>query len=251
MNDRADQGVTAGGVSFVDVIVKPRTYRNIVYLLLGLPLGTIYFTVLVTGISVGLSMLIVALVGIPILIGLWYVVRAFMTFERGLAVGLLEADIAPLSPMPTWTGGLWARFKALVRDRPTWLGVGYLLLRFPAGIATFVVAVTLIATSLSLTFAPTYMWTSDDLTWAGREFDPFPWSFALVPIGVVATFVSLHLMNALAFACGRWTEKSLGDRRPTASPRSTDRIDLTTRAPSADRREAAGTAETEQATIQG
>jgi hypothetical protein len=209
------------------VIAKPQTYRNILYLLLGLPLGTLYFTVLVTGWSVGLSMLIVALSGIPILIGLWYLTRGFMSLERGLAVALLEVDVAPLSPVPTWTGGLWQQFKVLMRDRPTWRGVSYLLLRFPAGIATFTVAVTLVATSLGLAFAPTYMWTSDNLTWAGTTFDSFAWSFALVPVGIVLAFVSLHLMNALALACGRWAKASLGSTPAPEASRKRTEIDLT------------------------
>ena len=40
--------------------------------------------------------------------------------------------------------------------------------------------------------------------------DPYPWSFVLVPIGIIMTFVSLHLMNALATLCGRWTRSALG-----------------------------------------
>ena len=43
------------------VIVQPQSYRNVAYLLLGLPLGTMWFTVLVTGVAVGVSMLVVAL----------------------------------------------------------------------------------------------------------------------------------------------------------------------------------------------
>ena len=33
---------------FFGVIARPRSYLNLLYLLLGLPLGTLYFTVLVT-----------------------------------------------------------------------------------------------------------------------------------------------------------------------------------------------------------
>ncbi len=210
MDDRRDRSEVGERTRFFGVIAEARSYRNILYLLLGLPLGTLYFTVLVTGVSVGVSMLIVALVGIPILMGLWYVVRGFMGFERGLAVGLLDVEIAPIARAPDMTGGLWTRFKAMIRDRPTWKGFWYLMLRFPVGVATFTVAVTLMAVSLGMAFAPLYMWASDDLTWGGWTFDPYPWSFALVPIGIVSTFVSLHALNLLADACGRWTRASLG-----------------------------------------
>lgn len=223
---------------FFGVIAKPQSYRNILYLLLGLPLGTLYFTALVTGGSVGLSMLVVALLGIPILIGLWYVIRGFMAFERGLAVGLLDVEIAPLPPAPPVTGGLWQRFKALWADRPTWLGISYLLLRFPVGVATFTVAVTLVSTSLGLAFAPTYAWTNDEQTWGSWTFDPFPWSFALIPVGIVLVFVSLHVMNAIAAACARWARASLGGTPAAgAERRGNDQIDLTTPLPPGSRQE--------------
>jgi hypothetical protein len=216
------------GNSFWGVAVKGQSYRNILYLLLGLPLGTLYFTVFVTGASVGLSLMVLALVGIPLLIGLWYVIRSLMSFERGLATLLLEVDIAPLPAAPRVTGGLWKRFVALWSDRGTWRGIQYLVLRFPAGIATFTIAVTLTATSLAMAFAPTYMWSSDDLTWADRTYDPFPWSFALVPVGIVFFFVSLHVMNALATVSGRWARYSLGDTCPPVSKTGDiERIDLT------------------------
>ena len=40
------------------VFVKPQTYLNILYLLLAFPLGIAYFVFLVTGFSLGISLLI-------------------------------------------------------------------------------------------------------------------------------------------------------------------------------------------------
>ena len=195
---------------FFGVIARPRSYLNLLYLLLGLPLGTLYFTVLVTGFSLGIGLMVLALLGIPILIGLWYVVHAFMQLERSMAVGMVGARIPPVSPLPAWPGGLWTHFKNFMGHGPTWKGIGYLLLRFPAGIATFTVAVTLVSVSLGMLFAPVYMWTSDDVTWASTTFDPFWWSFLLVPIGAVLVFVSLQIMNALATVCAQWAGWSIG-----------------------------------------
>ena len=45
---------------FFGVVAQPDSYRNIAFLLLGLPLGTIWFSVLVTGASVAVSMIVVA-----------------------------------------------------------------------------------------------------------------------------------------------------------------------------------------------
>lgn len=203
---------------FFGVIVRPRSYLNILYLLLGLPLGTLYFTVLVTGLSLGIGLMVLALIGIPILIGLWYVVHAFLQLERALAVGLVGVDVPPIDPLPTWPGGLWRHFKHFMGHAPTWKGIVYLLLWFPVGIATFTVAVTLVSTSLAMTFAPVYMWAGDDVTWGSWTFDPFWWSFLLVPVGIVLGFASLHVMNALATMCAKWTSWSIGSHEPTERP---------------------------------
>ncbi len=210
-----------GRDGFFGVIVRPRSHLNLLYLLLGLPLGTLYFTVLVTGFSLGIGLMVLALIGIPILIGLWYVVHVFMQLERAMAVGMVGVDIAPIDPPPAWPGGLWRHFKRCMGHAPTWKGIAYLLLRFPVGIATFTTAVTFIATSLAMTFAPVYTWTADDQTWGSWTFDPFWWSFLAIPVGIVLVFVSLHLMNALATVCAKWTRWSIGGHQSTELPAPT------------------------------
>lgn len=217
MNDPDERGRNG----FFGVIIRPRSYLSILYLLLGLPLGTTYFTILVTGFSLGLGLMVLALIGIPILIGLWYVVQACLQLERAMAVGLVRVDIEPVDPLPAWPGGLWRHFKRFMGHVPTWKGIVYLLLRFPAGIATFTIAVTLVSTSVAMAFAPAYMWTSDDLTWGSWTFDPFWWSFLLIPVGLVLIFVSLHVMNALAVVCARWTRWSVGGHRAAELPAPT------------------------------
>lgn len=196
------------------VAADPQTYRNVLYLLLAFPLGTFYFVFLVTGITVGVGLIVVALVGIPILIGVVIASRTFMVFERSLASALLGTDIPPIAVMPAAAGSWWARLTALRRDRVTRTGMAYLLLKFPVGIATFTAAVTLISTSVGLAAAPAYMWTSGELNWGDWTFDPFLWSWILVPIGIVLAFVSLHLMNAMADAFGRWTRRWLSGSEP-------------------------------------
>ena len=193
---------------FFGVVAEPRSYLNIVYLLLAFPLGTFYFVFLVTGLSLGFG-LIITLVGIPILLlvlsGSWVLCR----FERQVAITLLNEDI-PLSVSRPASGGLWSRVKALLKDRVTWTGVLYLFLKFPLGIVTFTIAVTLIAVTVGLLAAPTYMWTSDPLVWGSWSFDPFPWSWILTIIGIPMVFISLHLLNAIAVVFGRMTRVMLG-----------------------------------------
>jgi len=192
---------------FFGVVADPQSYLNIFYLLLAFPLGIIYFVFLVTGLSLGFGM-IITLAGIPILLlvlgGSWVMCE----FERRITIALLKEDIPPPSGRPV-SEGLWPRLKAHLSDRVTWTGMLYLLLKFPLGIATFTIAVTVIAVTLGLLTAPAWMWTSNPVTWNGWSFDPFPWSWICTLVGIPMVFISLHLMNGVAVASGRLARVTL------------------------------------------
>jgi hypothetical protein len=198
------------------VVARPQTYRNIAYLLLGLPLGTVWFTLLVTGVSVGISMLVVALLGIPILLGVWYSTRAFANVERVTANRLLGLRLAPASMASAGRGNVWSRLRAMTVDRSRWRELGFLLARFPVGIATFTATAVALATPGLVAYAPFA---------ARHEAEPFgdwalsstmedvattpTWSWFLVPLGAALLIGSLHLLNRLARACGRFARAGL------------------------------------------
>lgn len=126
---------------------------------------------------------------------------------RGRAAVADDQDLGSGERM--FIGG-WRRLKAHLADRLTWTGMFYLFLKFQVGIATFVIAVTLVSVSIALIAAPAYMWTSDPITWGSWTFDPFPYSWILPFLGVPALFVSFHLMNAAALVSGKLTRVMLG-----------------------------------------
>ena len=193
---------------FFGAIVDPQSYLNIVYLLLALPLGILYFSFLVTGLSLGAGLLI-TLAGIPILLFVLAGSSVLCKLERVLAVRLLKLDI-PTRPGKAVSGGLWSRTKALLSDRLTWKGMLYLLFKFPIGVATFAIAVTLLALSIGFVFAPAYMWASEPLVWGGLVLSPYPWAWALTAIGIPLVFVSLRVLNAMATGLGDMTRAMLG-----------------------------------------
>jgi hypothetical protein len=205
---------------FFGVVARPQTFRNITYLLLGLPLGTLWFSILVTLASVSVSMLVVALLGIPLLVGSWYAVRAFANVERGVASALLDEHVAQQPMASGVSGNLWVRLREMSRDRARWRELGYLMLRFPAGIATFTLAVTALTVPAIIAYTPIYARLADesfgDWFWSS-ELQDFasgnPWSWALLPAGLLLVFAAFHVLNALARVCGRWTTAWLGGDR--------------------------------------
>ena len=139
--------------TFLAPLVDRRTYRNLLYLALGLPLGTFYFTFISTATSLGVSLLIIW-VGIPILAATVIAWRALARFERRLTERLLGTPIpSPSSPVVDGMNR-WERSRVTLADIHTWRYLAWLLLRFPLGIFGFVLAVVATTVPLSLIMSP-------------------------------------------------------------------------------------------------
>jgi hypothetical protein len=202
---------------FLRVVARPRSYANIAYLLLGLPLGVAWFTIIVTAVTVSASLLVVALLGIPMLWSSWYLVRVLANAERGITNALLGTQI-PYTPLASdHRGNPWVRLRRLSREAERRRELGYLVMRLPVGVATFAAALTALTMPVAVAYAPISARFVDDSfgDWFwGAELHDFasssPWSWALVPVGVVALVAAFHLLDTLAAACGRWAAAWLG-----------------------------------------
>ena len=202
------------------VVTEAQSYRNIGYLLLGLVLATAWLTLLVTALAVSLSLVVVALLGIPLLLGTWYAVRAFANIERGLANVLLGQHLRPAPMASRHRGNVWMRLIAMSRERSRWRELAYLFVRIPVGIATFVIAMVALAVPCAVIWAPIEARRVDDFgNWSGSTelHGPLssPWSWGLIPLGLGLLVISIHVLNALAARCGRWSAGWLEiDRQP-------------------------------------
>ena len=194
--------------SFFGVIARKSTYSGLLYLLLSFPLGIFYFVFIVTGLSLGCG-LIITLIGIPILVGVLAACLYLVAAERGLATGLLGAQItAPSRGDPPLK--LWGKLKALLANPATWKGLLYLFLKFPLGIVNFVLLVTLLATSLGLMATPFYY------SWADYTFVE-PWvidtvweALVVAGVGVLLLLASLHVLNGVAWVSAWFARVMLG-----------------------------------------
>ena len=143
---------------FFGVFSDSRAYLSLFYMLLTLVTGIIYFTVVVTGLSLsaGLAILII---GFPFFL-------AFIGIARVLALGegrLLEAITGERMPRrPVHPGarpgfgpaGILTRVGEMLKDPRTWTTLAYLLLMLPVGIFYFVVAITGISIGVALIAGP-------------------------------------------------------------------------------------------------
>jgi Putative sensor len=142
-------------------------------------------------------------------------VRPLAALERSLANELLGADIAGAPRARTATGWI-ARLAAYWTDGRTWRGMLYLLLRFPAGMAAFIVAVTAYGIGLTLLAAPVLSpLVADGLDVGPWDTDTVVEGLALMPLGaltlIAAGWISVA-MGALSVELARWGTRSAAAR---------------------------------------
>jgi signal transduction histidine kinase len=124
-------------------------------LVFGAVLGTIWLTVLLTALAVGLSTAVV-IVGVPILAATMLVWRWGANTERERAALVLGRPIArPPAPIRAATFG--ARWKSRVRDRAAWKELLYMLLLGPVGIATGTIVVAIWSLVVAALASPAFV----------------------------------------------------------------------------------------------
>lgn len=154
---------SSGVARFFGVYQDPRAYTSLFYMLLTLATGIVYFTFVVTGLSLSAGFAVL-IIGVPFFL-------AFIGIARVLALGegrLLEAMTGermprrPLHPGPpaSW----WRRIADMLTDVRTWTTLLYLLIMLPLGVIYFTLAITGLAVGLRLALAP-FVVLSRDFGW--------------------------------------------------------------------------------------
>ncbi len=208
-------------IKFFGVVGRGRTYGNILYLLLAFPLGIFYFILLVTGLSLSLP-LIILWVGLFILLAVFLMWYALAAFERQMAVWLLGEDIPPMTRQDLSNKSLWQKFTATLANPVTWKGLVFLVAKFPIGIISFIVVVTLGSVSAGLLSAPFYyQFANPQITFFWNTvwvINSLPEALFLSLVGVFATLVSMHVFNGMAWLSAKFARVMLGSfsRMPLA-----------------------------------
>jgi hypothetical protein len=198
-----------------------RTYTNLLYLLFAFPLGLAYFLFLIVGLSVGFGLTIIW-IGLPILALVFAGSWAFAAFERQAAILLLGAEVPPMAAPPSPVARTaWQRAGDFFSNPVTWKGMGFLLLKFPLGILSFIAMVTSLAVSGAFLLAP-FFWETGTIELDGFDGTVFQIdspgaAWACGVLGLVMLFLSLNLLNGLAWIWRGTAVALLGSDRFTAA----------------------------------
>jgi hypothetical protein len=200
-----------------------RTYTNLLYLLLAFPLGLAYFIFLIVGLSLGFGLTLIW-IGIPLLALVFAGSWALTACERQAAILLLGAEVPPMAPPAPVPGAaartVWQRTGDFFGNPVTWKGMGFLLIKLPLGVVSFVAIVGLLSVSAAFLLAPAAAllgnsgWLDVDGLVIEVSSVAGVWSCAL--LGILLTLLSLNLLNALALVWRATATLLLGSDQFTA-----------------------------------
>ncbi|MFF4100967.1 sensor histidine kinase [Streptomyces sp. NPDC001903] len=149
--------------------VEGRTWREFGYLLLGLPLSLLYFSLAVTGVSLGAGLLVTFL-GVPVLAGVLAMCRGFGRVERGRARAMLGLDIAEPAPVRAQKRGPLAAMGALLKSGSAWRHALYSVIHLPWAVFAFTLALVFWAYGWAFLLYPVWFWVFPAYTdWPGLQ----------------------------------------------------------------------------------
>jgi hypothetical protein len=185
---------------------------NLIYLLLSLPIGILYFVVLITGFSLGAGLLI-TLIGIPILVAMIFVTYILGDLDRKMTSLLLGVNIAKPEARPSNDDSARSILVAQVKSLQFWKELGYLLLKMPLGVISFTISIVLVAVSLAFIAAPfilTYAPYAQMQLWNGFEIDTMQRAVVTSVVGLGLGAISVVLINGYAKLMGAISVRALG-----------------------------------------
>jgi len=213
---RADEDEAVDkGPGLFGVLVDPRAYGALIYMLLSLATGIFYFTWAVTGVSLTLGLAIL-IIGIPFALLFIGSIRVISWVEGRVVEALLGVRMPRRLPTQETGGTVWQRIKRMLADGRTWSSLIYMLLQLPLGVIYFTVAVVLGVTSGSVIAGGFYeLATGKNVVRLDNypELDALlntPHGLVLVVIaGLIGILFTLHLARVIGFIHGKIAEALL------------------------------------------
>ena len=199
---------------FFGVYADPRAYLSLLYMLLALVTGIVYFTFAVIGLSlsVGLAILII---GVPFFL-LFVGIARVVALAEGRIVESMLGTRMPRRPMyPDRETPFLQRIVVMLKDPRTWGSLVYLVAMLPLGVFYFTFAVVGIAVSLAMFVAPivALLYHAGIVHIEGTVEAPTVLLPFIAILGVLLLTVTMHLARGIGYLHGQLAKTLLVQAR--------------------------------------
>jgi signal transduction histidine kinase len=194
-------------------LVSPRTWLAMTSHLAGLFMGLLVMVVVVTGLSLGFSLLVLALVGLPLL-GLTLRLAGWFAEAERARVGLMLGTRIPAWPTGSRAGYRWyvVPYWRKFAERATWGEIGYALLRLPVSavaatlsVAVWAAGVVMLTLPLFNRYLPSGGAAFGDVVLRGR-----PTLIASAVVGLVVLLIAPQVTRGLGNGDAKMSRWLLG-----------------------------------------
>jgi len=205
---------------FFGVFADPKAWGGLVFMLISLVTGILYFTWAVTGLSVSLGVMVL-IIGIPVAIVFLLSFRG-IAFLEGRLVEALLGERMPRRASFTDSSLSWKeRLKILLTGKATWLSWIYMMLMLPLGIIYFTVMVTLLAVSISFMATPIGaivmmakdipfdIFSSGDMVWTVSDPVGFMLTLLIAVLGFLIGTCTMHIARWIGKVHGKFAKALL------------------------------------------
>lgn len=196
---------------FFAIFSDTSAWSAMLYCLLSLATGVLYFSWAVTGVSVSASLLVL-IIGIPIAMGFFFSFHG-LAFIEGRLVEALLGERMPRNqrffrPDMSWP----QKIKRVLLAKDSWLIILYQIMMLPLGIIYFTLVVTLVSVSVAFMASPfaalvfNFLQLENvSIVWIIPQ-----WVLPLVAVlGLLLLKATLHLVRKIGWAHGRLAKKML------------------------------------------
>ncbi|WP_435246805.1 sensor histidine kinase [Streptomyces sp. NRRL F-5630] len=203
--------------------VSARFWRELLYVVVSLPLSLVAFCWAMAMFWLGAGLL-VTFIGVPVLAALLASARGLAHVERGLARTLLRTPVPPARPVEHKRHSPFGRMGALLKSGESWRNLLFAFLHFPWAVVAGVSALVVWGSGLVLLTYPVWMWWvpsevgRDGLQIYGdthrAEYLDAPWEIALTcAAGLVLTLLAPWLVRGVTAVDGMLVRGLLGPSR--------------------------------------
>ncbi len=181
------------------VFAEPRAWSALLYVILTLATGIIYFTWVVTGVSLSAGLLVL-IIGIPVAVLFLLSVRGIALVEGRIVEALLGVRMPRRQLFTRRDLSLWQKLKSLLTQRQTWTTMIYMVLQYPLGVIYFSVVTSLIGASAWMIGRPVFELVFD---WPlfinyNAHYYTQPWALVFWVIGGVLLLTgTMHLVKLI------------------------------------------------------
>ncbi|MCX6833621.1 MAG: sensor domain-containing protein, partial [candidate division Zixibacteria bacterium] len=143
----------SAGSRFFGIVYDPRAWGALLYMVISMVTGIVYFTWVTTGLYLSIGLLVL-IIGLPVAYLFLMSFRGIALVEGRIIEGLLGVRMPRRSLFSQRDLRWWQQLKVLVRDKRTWATVTYMVIQMPLGIIYFTVTIVLLVLSVVLVASP-------------------------------------------------------------------------------------------------